>query len=177
MTPAKEIWIKAGYEIFAISGDIALKVETLAKKLKISKSSFYHHFAEMEIFIDHLLDYHLSQSAVISEKENNAQKIDPDLIAILVEHKIDLLFNRQLRIKQEVSPYKKTLVQSNQIIGQGFIELWKKDLNVTLSRKQLEGLFELALENFFLQINYNTLNTEWLSEYFTNLKKIAQCFE
>lgn len=107
MTPAKEIWIKAGYEIFAISGDIALKVETLAKKLKISKSSFYHHFAEMEIFIDHLLDYHLSQSAVISEKENNAQKIDPDLIAILVEHKIDLLFNRQLRIKQEVSPYKK----------------------------------------------------------------------
>ncbi|WP_080055767.1 TetR/AcrR family transcriptional regulator [Spirosoma aerolatum] len=177
MTETKEIWIKTGYEIFAISGDNALKVETLAKRLGISKSSFYHHFAEMDIFVGHLLDYHLTQSGVIAGKENNATKIDPELIAILVEHKIDLLFNRQLRIKQDIDLYQKTLAKSNQIIGRGFVALWAKDLNLTLSHKQLEGLFELALENFFLQINHDKLNVEWLTAYFINLKKIAQRFE
>ncbi|WP_026262396.1 TetR/AcrR family transcriptional regulator [Spirosoma panaciterrae] len=177
MTEAKEIWIKAGYEVFAISGDKGLKVETLARKLTISKSSFYHHFAEMEIFIDHLLAYHLTQSVIVAEKEGKAEKINPDLIAILVEHKIDLLFNRQLRIKQDRDSYKKTLTKSNEVIGQGFVELWAKDLNVTLTQKQLEGLFVLALENFFLQINYDNLNAEWLAQYFDNLKKIAQRFD
>ncbi len=50
MTENKDIWIKTGYEIFALSGENGLKIEVLAKKVGISKSSFYHHFADLEIF-------------------------------------------------------------------------------------------------------------------------------
>ena len=69
MTENKDIWIKTGYEIFALSGENGLKIEVLAKKVGISKSSFYHHFADLEIFIAYLLKFHLHQSEVMADKE------------------------------------------------------------------------------------------------------------
>lgn len=176
MTENKDTWIKTGYEIFALSGESGLKIEALAKKVGISKSSFYHHFADLEIFVEYLLKYHLLQSQRMAEKERSAKNIDPELINILVEHKIDLLFNRQLRINQQQQHYKETLDKSNQIIGNEFVKLWATDLNLNLSPPQLESLFELALENFYLQINAENLNPTWLSAYFTNLKRIARNF-
>lgn len=176
MTENKDTWIKTGYEIFALSGENGLKVEALAKKVGISKSSFYHHFADLEIFVEYLLKFHLQQSEVMAAKEKNAKTIDPELITILVDHRLDLLFNRQLRINQQQQHYKETLDKSNQIIGNEFVKLWAKDLNLNLSQGQLESLFELALENFYLQINAENLNAVWLSAYFSNLKRIARNF-
>jgi AcrR family transcriptional regulator len=172
----KEIWIKKGYEIFAISGPGGLKIEPLAKKVGKSKSSFYHHFADLELFTDILLRYHIQQSKVMAQKEHNAKNIDPELIDILVEHKFDLLFNRQLRINQNVGSFALALKQSNKNVGDAFVNIWIEDLGLRLSKKQIEGIFTLALENFFLQINTETINPEWLSNYFKNLKKIAGNF-
>jgi AcrR family transcriptional regulator len=172
MIDSKDIWIKTGYEIFAHAGVTALKIESLAKKVGISKSSFYHHFADLELFVDDLLNYHLMQSYVIANKENNAKMINPDLIDILVEHKTDLLFNRQLRINRDDKRFLEILNKSNQIAGNGFVMIWVKDLGLQLTQKQLEGVFELALENFYLQINENNLNHLWLAAYFSSLKRV-----
>jgi AcrR family transcriptional regulator len=176
MTQHKAIWIQVGYETFALSGESSLKIEQLAKKVGISKSSFYHHFADLEIFVEQLFNLHLQQSKIIADKEKAVKNIEPELIHILIEHKIDLLFNRQLRFHQDKEHYKQTLHKSNQIIGNEFVKIWALDLNLTLTQQQFEGLFSLALENFFLQINIENLNFEWLATYFRNLKKIAQNF-
>ena len=172
----KDQWIQHGYEVFARSSHTGLRIEALAKHLGISKSSFYHHFAEIDIFVDALLEHHLKQSEVLASKERLAKKIDPDLIHILVDHKTDLLFNRQLRIHQEIESYQRTLIKSNEIIGQEFILLWANDLGLQLNQHQLEGLFTLALENFFLQINHENLNVDWLTNYFKQLSAIARRF-
>jgi AcrR family transcriptional regulator len=169
----KEIWIKKGYEIFAVSGHGGLKIEPLAKTVGKSKSSFYHHFGDIELFVDVLLNHHIKESCVIATKEREAKIIDPELINVLIEHKVDLLFNRQLRINQNIKSFSSTLAQSNKIVGEAFVNVWVKDLGLQLSQKQIESIFSLALENFFLQINADTLNYEWLSAYFKKLKKIA----
>jgi AcrR family transcriptional regulator len=172
-TDNREIWLNTGYEIFARKGQAGLKIEPLANKVGISKSSFYHHFANIELFIDLLLKHHLKQSYIIAEKEQKANSIEPELINILVEHRTDMLFNRQLRINQNVKSFAETLVKANKIVGDAFKNAWVKDLNSKLTQRQVEGVFTLALENFFLQINDDNLNYKWLSEYFANLKKIA----
>ncbi len=174
MLVSKDNWIEVGYTVFALQGPKGIKIEALSKQVKVSKSSFYHYFADVEIFIGHLAKHHLVKSAIIARKENNAQSIDPDLINILVEHKIDLLFNRQLRINRENKLFQDTLIKSNNIIGNGFVNLWAKDLRLNLSNRQLQSIFELALENFYLQINPENLNTEWLSAYFSNLRTLAK---
>ena len=175
-TDRKGIWIKAGYENFALTGQGGLKIEPLARKVGKSKSSFYHLFADLELFIDLLLNHHIKQSYIIAEKEQKANNVDPELINILVEHRTDLLFNRQLRINQNIKVFSDTLFKSSKIVGDAFVKVWVKDLSLQLSQKQIEGIFTLALENFFLQINAENINEKWLSAYFANLKRIASNF-
>ena len=102
---SKQTWIQKGYEIFAISGQGGLKIEPLAKSVGKSKSSFYHHFADLELFTDYLLKHHIEQSYIIAEREKNANNIEPELVNILVEHRVDLLFNRQLRINRNIKSF------------------------------------------------------------------------
>lgn len=162
--------------MFALSGQGGLKIEPLAKKVGKSKSSFYHYFADLDLFIDDLLKHHIDQSYIIADKEKNANNIDPELINILVAHRLDLLFNRQLRINQNIKSFSDTLIQSNKIVGDAFVKVWVKDLSLQLSQKQIQSIFTLALENFFLQINADNLNNKWLTDYFVNLKKITLNF-
>jgi AcrR family transcriptional regulator len=176
MIETKETWIKVGYHIFATSGEHGLKIETIAKKVGISKSSFYHYFADLELFVEQLMDYHVQQSIIIAEKEKNAQNIDPEVIAILLEHKIDVLFSRQLRFHQQHTVYQNALHQSTQHIGAAFVKIWAKELNLQLSQQQLEGLYELALDNFYAQATPENLHYEWLKAYFAHVNRIATNF-
>lgn len=177
MKDKEEIWITTGYESFALTGENNLKIEQLAKRVGISKSSFYHHFADLNIFKEKLLLHHLNQSVIIANKEKSSATIYPDLINILIEHKIDLLFNRQLRIHSNNLRFKEVLKKSDKIIGTDFIKLWLADTKMKLTPEQSEGLFELAIENFYLQINQDNINKEWLQQYFDNLNRIARKFE
>lgn len=177
MINANEVWIKVGYELFALYGVNGIVVEKIAQKVGISKSSFYHHFVDTNLFLEKLLDHHISQSYVIAHKEKAAKRIDPDLIEILVEHKTDLLFNRQLRVNKSNKICADILLKSSYIVGNSFIDLWVKDLGLKLNRVQLESLFELSLDNFYLQIGIENLNKEWLSSYFKNLTRIISHFQ
>lgn len=154
-----------------------LKIEPLAKKVGKSKSSFYHYFAELELFIEALLKLYIQQAYVLDMKLKNANNIKPDSISILLEHKTDLLFSKQLRINNEVLIFVKTSTKAKEIVRDSFILVWAKDLNLKLNQKQLEAIFELALENFYMQINPENFNFEWLSSYFDYLKKIVDNFE
>lgn len=174
MSEKKEVWILKGYEKFALYGEASLKIEQLAKEVGISKSSFYHLFADMEIFVAELFKYHLNNSKIIADKERLASTIKPELINILLQHKIDLLFNRQLRINSTLQNYKDTLLKSNQYIGNDFVMLWLKDTKLNFTTQQAATLLELALENFFLQINQENLNYEWLVLFFENLERVGK---
>lgn len=173
MTDKQDSWIATGYELVALAGYKELKIEALAKKVGISKSSFYHHFADIELFTERLLNEHIRRCHLIAEKERQAKNINPEFINILVDHKTDLLFNRQLRINRNHRPFATCIDKSNQIIGNAFVILWMKELDLRLNQQQAEGFFELALENFYLQISDETLNHAWLTNYFSNLKRIA----
>lgn len=172
ITDHKNIWIETGYKLFASSGLQGIKVEPLAKKVGISKSSFYHHFADMDIFIDYLLKHHLTQAYLLAEKEKACNTINPELINVLLAHKTDLFFNRQLRVHRDKEVFNKTLIQANQAVGYYFVDVWVKTLNLKINQQQLEGIFELAIENFYLQITPETLTFEWLAAYFNNLNRI-----
>ncbi|GMQ30274.1 TetR/AcrR family transcriptional regulator [Algoriphagus confluentis] len=170
---SKTKWLSIGYQLVAESGFQALKVEPLAQEVGISKSSFYHHFADLEVFTEALLDHHLNQAKVMAEKEKKAQSIDPELIEILLEHQLDLLFHRQLKFQQNRKDFASTIQKANEFIGEELLMLWIRDLNLPLTQKQLAGVFDLAMENFFLQANAKNLNEVWLRGFFEQLRKIS----
>jgi AcrR family transcriptional regulator len=173
----KQLWLEKGYDAFAIAGKGALKIEALAQQVGISKSSFYHHFADLDVFMEQLLAMHLKRASTLATKERNARSIDPELIDILKEHKTDLLFSRQLKVHRDEPGYQVVLRQTQQLIGNDFVKLWARELQWKGPMPQLEVLFSLALENFYLQISAETLEPQWLRDYFSQLTSMIRVFQ
>ena len=166
-------WIQVGYEIFSQKGPAGLKIEEIARKVNKSKSSFYHHFADLEIFTQLLLKYHLARAKEIAEKENLCKSIDPELLNILIEAKTDLLFNRQLRINRETKDFKNCIELSDKFVGEGFLKVFSKELNLELNLSEANNFFQLVLENFYLKLTEDRITYQWLSEYFAELKQLV----
>lgn len=175
--PSALKWIEKGYENFAKHGIQGIKIEPLSKEVFLSKSSFYHFFGEQQLFLEHLMAYHLAQCEVIRNKEEKIDLINPDLIHILIEHKWDLLFNRQLRLHQTNNLYKSTLELSNQIMGSEFVRIFIVDTKIQLNPNQIQSLYSLALDQFFLNINEENIHFDWLNTYFDSFRQLAMSLQ
>lgn len=174
---AKQIWIVAGYVLFAYEGPQALKVEVLARQLHKSKSSFYHYFASMDIFIEELLLYHLLQAKAIAKQERACSIIVPDLLQVLLSAKEDVLFSRRLRIHREEERYQRCYEQVNAFSEDAILEIWTEALglqnNMTFARKFLAH----TLDNFYLQVSAKDYSYDWLLVYFANIQSMMKTFK
>lgn len=177
MKEKKDLWIKVGYEMFATKGHIGLQVEPISRIVGKNKSSFYHHFTDLEFFIDELLAFYLKQSKIILEKENNAKNFNPDIINIFLEHKNDILFSKQLLLNQQDKKFRKVLLISNENVSANYVLLLKTDFNVNLKPRGIESFFELVSNDFFLQINEDNLHFDWLANYVINMRRLAKSLE
>lgn len=169
-------WIEVGYHVFATEGPGGLKVEVLAREVGKSKSSFYHHFADMEVFTYLLLDYHQQQARRLAELERACASIDPELIEVLVENRLDILFSRQLRVHREVEVYKECFEEANAFVADAFMHLWAQELGLEGKPGLARDFFFHALENFYLRITAADLNEHWLRAYFDEARALVAQF-
>ncbi len=176
MSDKKQVWLATGYALFALEGPQALKVERLARTVQKSKSSFYHLFADQDSFIEDLLSLHLLQARAIAEKERACSRLVPDLLHVLVEHKLDLLFNRQLRVNRTIDRYRSCFEKANNEVGEAIVSIWADGLGLAPNSGLALMVLQLSMENFFLQITEETLTYEWLEEYIIALKRMVTAF-
>jgi len=80
ITDNNRIWIETAYDVFAQEGPNGLKIESIARTIGKSKSSFYHHFADLELFTDVLLGYHLYRAKNIALRMQRCDRMDPDML-------------------------------------------------------------------------------------------------
>lgn len=171
MKDIQKAWIETGYRTFAFEGPKGIKIERIAKEVGKNKSSFYHHFADLEVFTNLLLRHHIEQSKIAAAKESSCTDLK-ELIEVLVEHKIDLLFNRQLRINRESVEFKKCFQTVNEMTISAIVPVWYEHFGIDKNSPLNEIVLRLSLENFFLQITDKTINNDWLLEYFRELKNL-----
>ena len=170
----KQPWIIAGYRMFAYEGPQSLKVETIARQVNKSKSSFYHYFAELEIFTEVLLDHHLHQARLIAQKERACDKMIPDLIQVLLAHKEDLLFSRQLRIHRDNAAFKVCSKKTSEIVRDAALPLWADSLNLSDKLPFARKLLDVALENFYLRISPGNFSYEWCIQFLQEMKAVVK---
>lgn len=177
MTDSKQIWISCGYELFANHGLSGLKIETMAKKVFKSKSSFYHYFADLDVFIEALLNFHLERAAIMAQAEKNCKNIVPELINVLLEFKQDLFFNRQLRVNRSNPAFKKCFEQASGDVGYAILGIWAEELGLKEQSYLANLILKLSIENFFLQITEETMTYDWLYQYIKDLKHTVAEFK
>lgn len=170
-------WILVGYNLFALEGPKSLKVEVIARRVNKSKSSFYHHFADLEVFTEILLQYHLERAMIIADQERQCKNVVPELLNLLLEVKMDLLFNRQLRVNRSIPKFKHCFEAATKEVGEAIIDIWAEALGLMSNTKLAEMILHLSLENFYLQITPETLTYQWLVDYVTQLQKMVKAFK
>ncbi|MGE8721221.1 hypothetical protein ACO2KH_07815 [Leptospira terpstrae] len=136
MPDSRLLWIKKGYEFVSVHGFEKLKIEKLARVMEKPKSSFYYLFVDLENYTKHLLDFHFQQCLHISQKESLCETIDPGLVKILTEDKMDLLFNKQLRINRQHSNFNEFIIRTDEIVIKPYLSIWIKDLGLEMSDSQ-----------------------------------------
>lgn len=169
-------WLQQGYTTFAHHGPEALKVERLARAVGKSKSSFYHHFADPEGFQESLLRHHLEKARLIAKKEAACQSLD-DLIEVLLEHKTDLLFNRQLRVHRSHPVFERCFQATTELTVPAILPVWKKIIGLEDQSYLADLVLQLSLENFYIQLTPDTLNRAWLLSYFAGLQHLVRSFQ
>lgn len=78
-------WIRAGIEVLASEGRDAVRVENLARKLRISKGSFYWHFKDRDDLLEAILDAWESAQADWNVDEREVHRNPAERWANLVE--------------------------------------------------------------------------------------------
>jgi len=170
---SKDSWLEAGYELFALEGPAALQVEPQARKLGRSKSSFYHHFGDMGVFQQAMLERHLSQARLLARRESQCANLDPELIQVLLEFRTDLLFSRQLRFHNAEPSYARCLQEASAAIGPEFWALWAREMDLANRPDVSRALYDRLQDTFFLQLSPQNLTEEALRQFFQQVRQLV----
>ncbi len=82
----RQDWVEAGLEVLASAGIEAVRIEVLARKLRISKGSFYWHFADRGELLDAMLAKWEEQEAGWFASDGGKTTSPAERWARLVEH-------------------------------------------------------------------------------------------
>ena len=165
-------WIEAGYELFVNEGPKGLKVEVLARTVGVSKSSFYHHFADMEIFRDRLLQWHLFRADEISEQAALCVSMD-DFIAVLATAKQDLLFNKMMRTHAAFdSSYGDCFEKAHLKVISKIERVWADFLGIPHQPEKARSAFRILSDMFYHRVNKQNLSVDWMKPLLLELKTL-----
>ena len=176
-TESAQAWIEVGYGLFAAAGPQGLKVEVMARRVGKSKSSFYHHFADLECFVELLLASHHDRALVIADRERQCTNVVPELLNVLLDVKQDLLFNRQLRIHRADKNCEACFAKSSRPVAEAILPVWADMLGLGDNSGLARMVLNLSIENFYLQITDETLTYDWLLTYVSGLKIMVREFQ
>ena len=102
----------------------------------------------MQLFEHRLLELHLRNSEQIRLEALLCRSIDPDLIALLVRAKTDILFDRQLRVNRQHDHYRRCFEEANAGILVAFSSVWAEALNLGNQPEAARLSLQLTVDNF-----------------------------
>lgn len=170
-------WIKVGYEIFGRKGPAGLKVQSIARELGRNKSSFYHYFGDLELYILELMEYHKQRTLLIAEEREKCGSLIPDFIHQMILFKEEILFVRQLRINCNIDIYNNAFLSCSQQTLNVSMKLWADGLGIDEDSKIGRIFLLFIIEHFFSYVNEETLNYEDLLMYFHKVKSMINEFD
>lgn len=169
----KRIWVEAAYHRFAAHGEAGLTVEAIARDLNRNKSSFYHYFGELQVLKADMLQWHLEASKKVGEEMAVAEKLDPDVLKIILNYKMNFLFQKQLKLAEGES-YKQYDEQAFDCVRVPLLEKLSEALNIEKKQLFSTALLNLASDNFLLRIQESNLTLWWLRDYVEELRSLTR---
>ena len=161
----KRPWIEIGHQTVADSGFGSLSVELISRVVGKNKSSFYHHFGDLEVIKAELLQHHLLNAKEFAKEIEQCECIVPDMINVFLLYKTDFFFHKQLRIERANPECKKCFEKVFELYETAVLEKWAEFLKLEKQPQLASTFLSFISENFLLQITLETYNYDWLQNY------------
>ncbi|MGG4439249.1 TetR/AcrR family transcriptional regulator [Brevibacillus fortis] len=129
MQYVREDWIRAGLDMLAEAGIDAVRVEPLARKLKISKGSFYHHFQDRQALLDAMIDYweeHATERIIRAPHSDNMS----------LEQLLSSVFSSERKIEAAIYNWAK----QHPALSKRLVEIEKRRIGFVASLYEKKGL-------------------------------------
>ena len=158
-------WIDCGYHLVATQGFGTVNIESTARAMGKSKSSFYHYFGDWEGFEEFLLNHHITRAMAFAHEVTECKEIVPDLVHLLIDYKTDFFFHKQLRINRERPDFKTCFEKVHELFEKAVIDQWVAFLSLQDRPFLAAQTLRLISENFLLQITEEHYDFDWLKNY------------
>ena len=159
-------WIEKGYEHFALYGPENLSINKLSKELGSSRASFYHHFGDIEVFIEELLDMHWQinqQFCSIGTRE--CKKYIPDLYLILEQFPIPLQFSKQLFLNRDKPGFNYLFMKTYNASSKAFmLKLFTEQFGLHQNDEDIYDLWLTVGESWYSRLDTNNLSAEKMQQ-------------
>lgn len=156
-------WLQAGYTIFGKSGPDGLRIEVMAREVGISKSSFYHHFSDLQLFQDKLMEYHLIRGRELAAKATECASFDPDFIMMILDHKEDIFFNQMLRVHRANLSYQICFETAHGYVEKAIEGILGNYLGIPGQSDLIRSIFKVTSDLFYQRMEHSNFTYEWTS--------------
>ncbi|PCE66604.1 TetR/AcrR family transcriptional regulator [Sediminicola luteus] len=160
--PTRNLWIEKGYEQFALFGPEYLSINRLSKELVLSRATFYHHFGDIEGYIEAILQTHKAAAKQFDswcKKECN--QFFPDIYVHLSQAKIPFLFTRQMFLHRHIPLYEATFLEVFKASSDTFaLDLFAQQFDLPRNAENTFKLWITVCEAWYSRIDPEDLSTE-----------------
>ncbi len=169
----KQQWIEKGYEHFALYGPENLSINKISKKIGSPRASFYHHFGDIEVFIEELLDMHWQiNTQFFSAGALECKNLFPDLYLLLEQYPIPLQFTKQLFLNRNKPAYNYLFTKTYTVAANTFVlKLFSKQFDLHYNDEDTYNLWLTVGESWYSRLDTNNLsaaNMQQLAEEIMN---------
>ena len=161
----RQLWIEKGYEHFALYGPENLSINKISKEIESPRASFYHHFGDIDIFIDELIELNLKiyKQFNLTEKKE-CKNFNPDLLILIAQNPMLLKFSKQLFINRNNSIYNDLFVIAHSESSKIFaFKLFSKQYGLK-NNKATYKLFVTVVESWYSRLDTNDLSAEKMQQ-------------
>jgi AcrR family transcriptional regulator len=171
---SSQIWIDAGYELFAIEGPDGVQVEKLARILGRNKSGFYHHFGDREMFFSALIQHHFNVIEQFCQEASLAKHFNPDYLILLVKYGTSAFVQMQLRRQPENPLFSETFHVVRNKTEKILIPLWEDYIKISNNHDLAVKLWDIMRDLFFMRMSAKKLNLSRMQELVGEFSRVVE---
>ena len=164
-------WIETGYKHFVRFGPHELKIKSIAKDAGVSRTTFYHFFADIADYIEQLLKYHhqIAEDHIIQLRQ--CKTYVPEVFKVVEAYRDAIFFHRQLILHKENPVFFQTYQTLNKRSLDIVYPLWANYFGYQGSEMKGKEIYLMLQDLWYLEMNESEFNYE---DFLKNALKIKQ---
>jgi len=161
-----------------MAGPVNMSISQVGKEIGASRSSFYHHFGDLEFFIDELLAAHYEVCQEFDRQaQKNCQNLIPDLYRELAKHPVSLQFHIQLFRHRDRPSFNYLFLNTIESSARNFaLRLFNKYLQLNLPEKDIYNLWLTLCEAWYSRLDPQDLSAKTLQREGEEVLKAISIF-